>query len=255
MTTPPPPSGNWTPPAGAAPVPPAPAPVAQHVTVPPLAWLVPLAALLAVIGAFTPWFRPELHKDGRSAAVDNALYSWKDGKIGLVAPILLVILAIGVAGLLVGRTPARFTRGGAHPVASAGKAAIVAGVISVVCMIIAWFLVIGQYEITDPTTGSKTSLKSFASSVGATTSQGPQVGYWLTGAGAVLAIVAGVLMIAAARKATGTAGFQAGPPAPPGVYPPPAPSAPGAYQQQPPRPAPGGYQQPVTPAAPPSLEK
>jgi hypothetical protein len=191
----------------------APAPTAP-ITVSPVAWLIPLAALLAVIGAATPWFKPALHKAGINASVHNALYSWKDGKVGLLAPILLVILAIGVVGLLRGKSGGRFSRGSGHPAKSAGRTAVIFGVVSLGCMVIAWFLVLGQYTIQDPSTGDTEHLKTFASAVGATLSRGPQIGFWLTGVAAVLAIVAGVVLMVTSKDA-------------------PLPPAPQPYQPQP----------------------
>jgi hypothetical protein len=213
---PPPPPAYAAPIGYSAPIPAqyAPAPTAP-LTVSPVAWLIPLAALLAVIGAATPWFKPVLHKGSVSASVQNALYSWKDGKIGLLAPILLVILAIGVVGLLRGRSGGRFSRGSGHPAKSAGRTAVIFGLVSLGCMVAAWFLVLGQYTIQDPTTGDTVHLKSFASEVGATLSHGPQVGFWLTGVAAVLAVVAGVVLLVTSKDA-------------------PLPPAPQPYQPQPP---------------------
>ncbi len=190
-----------------APAPPPAAPVqTQAVKVPIVAWLVPLAALLAVIGVFTPWFRPKATVSGRSESSTNALYSFEDGKIGLLAPILLLVLAIGVVGLLVGRAPARFSKGSAHPVASAGKGAVIVGAVSLVGAVIAWFLVKSQYKFPGPN-GRDLSWDNFiraakALGVNVELSRGPQIGYFLTIAAAVLAIVAGVLMIIAARGST-----------------------------------------------------
>jgi len=240
-----------------APAPPPAVPVATHaVNAPVVAWLVPLAALLAVIGAFTPWFRPKATVSGRSESTTNALYSFEDGRIGLLAPILLVVLAIGVVGLLVGRTPARFSKGGAHPVASAGKAAVIVGAVSLACAVVGWFLVKSQYKFPGPN-GKDLGWDDFikaakALGVNVELSRGPQIGYFLTIAAAILAIVAGVLMILAARGSTTSTSPSGYPPAgaPQGHQP-----APGGYA-----PAPSGYP-PVGPSAgqqgppPPSLQK
>jgi hypothetical protein len=196
------------PPAYGAPAPPPPAMTSGvAVKAPAVGWLVPLAALLAVIGAATPWFRPAGTLTVGSQTIHHtfdALYSFKDGKIGLLAVILLVVLAIGVIGLLTGRTPARFNKG-AHPVASAGKAAVAIGAVTVVCMVIAWFLEKTQYRFKDGgRTFSWDGYIKFAKQQGAelTISRGPQLGFWLTAAAGIVAIVAGQLMILSARQSS-----------------------------------------------------
>jgi len=202
-----------------APAPPPAAPdTSQAVKAPAVAWLVPIAALFALIGMFVPWFKAKATLTGGGQTTHHTfdgLYSFKDGKLGLLAPILLVILAIGVVGLLVGKAPARFSRGGGHPVASAGKASLIVGAVSLVCVVIAWFLVKSQYKFKDG--GISYSWDNYikaAKDAGfkLELSRGPQVGYFLTIAAAVLAIVAGVLMILAARRASGAGAPSAYPP-------------------------------------------
>ncbi|MBN9621056.1 MAG: hypothetical protein J0H43_15205, partial [Actinobacteria bacterium] len=195
-----------TPPAAPTPPPVSPYAVEQlEAKTPVVAWLVPFAALLAVIGAFLPWFKPEA-KAGADSQTFDGLYSWKDGKIGLLAPILLVALAIGIIGLLNGRTPSRFAKGSSHPVVSAARATIIAGVVSAVCVVVAWFMVESQYKFVAPD-GTNYSWNGFLSAlkdhgVNATLSRGPQAGYFLTAAAAVIAIVAGVLMLVMRPKGT-----------------------------------------------------
>jgi hypothetical protein len=273
---PPPSTGAPAPPPYGAPAPPSSGPYStQAVTVPPAAWLVPLAAVLALVGAFTPWFKAKATASAAGQTIHHTfdgLYSFKDGKIGLLAPILLVVLAIGVVGLLLGRSPARFSRGSAHPVASAGKAAVVVGVLSLICTLIAWFLVKSQYKFKE--SGKEYSWDDYikvakAAGVKLELSRGPQLGYFLTIAAGVVAIIGGVLMILAARGASAApSGYQPGAapggyqPPPPGGYqpqqPPPGyqPQAPGGYQPPPPPPGyepqdPGAYPPPPPPQAPP----
>lgn len=233
---PPPPTGQpgGPPPQYGPPVPPPAAPdTSRAVSVPVVAWLVPVAALLAVVGAVTPWFKAKATASAAGQSIHHTfdgLYSFKDGKIGLLAPVLLVIIAIGVVGLLIGRSPARFGRNSANPVASAGKAAIVAGALSLVCVIIAWFLVKTQYKFKD--NGKSYSWDDYIklakdSGVKLELSRGPQIGYFLTIAAGLVAIIAGVLMVLAAR--TGAAGGE-----PTGYQQ-------GGYQQA--AYQPGGYQQ------------
>jgi hypothetical protein len=220
QTPPPPPSfGPQGPPApGLIPAPPGVTPIPK---VPPVAWLIPLAALLAVIGVFTPWFKPHADKGGQSVGFD-ALYSFKDGKIGLVAPIALVVIALGVFSLARGRVKGRLA-GSADPIRLMAKYALGVGVVSLVCLLIAWFLVTTQYKF--ELNGSEYSWSDFEAKLktaGATLSRGPQIGYWLTLVGALLAIVAGVVLLVQAKSSAPAqpVGAAAGTlPPPPSGYP------------------------------------
>ena len=178
--------------------PPPPPGVVPTEPAPPVAWLIPLAALLAVIGAFTPWFTPEASVNGRTIDAQNSLYSWKDGKVGLIAPIVLVIIGFTVFGLLRGKRGGRFAAA-ADPVKAAGRYAAIAGVVSVVCLVIAWFLVTSQYTFNGL---SWDELEKRLAAAGGTLSRGPQIGYFLTIAAAALAIIGGVLMMTMSKRST-----------------------------------------------------
>ena len=108
--------------------------------VPPAAWLVPLGAVLAVVGVFTPWFKPQASVKGKDVdVVKDSLYSFKEGRLGLIAPVLIVILAVGVVRLIQGHSVARFNRGSRSPVSSAGLGAVIVGVVALVAAAIAYF--------------------------------------------------------------------------------------------------------------------
>ena len=238
MTSYPPPPGG--PPAPGSPVPPPPASAyltTQQVKPPQYAWLVPLTGVVGLVGAFTPWFRPEgtISYQGQTAtqSATDAVHAWDDGKIGLLGPILLVVIGVGVLMLILGRQ-SRFARGSGHPFSSAGKAAIGAGVVALVGVVIAWFVVTSQYRFTD---GGKTygwsGYIKFAKQAGVDLrlSRGPQVGLWLTVAGGVIAIAGGVLLLLAGRAASAAAPAAAPTSAP---FPPAPPAQP--YGTQPPAP-------------------
>jgi hypothetical protein len=212
------PQGTWAPPPPSQS--PYQAPPQVPAKVPSVAWLIPLAALLAVIGAVTPWFAPEGSFHGELVVKGDNLYSWKDGKIGLLPPILLLILAIGVVGLLLGRSPARFSKGSHGPVTSAARSALVMGVVSLVAVIVAWFLVTSQYHFAGPE-GQSYSW-DFVTGKGVDMSRSPQIGYFLTIAAAVLALVAGGLMLATKKAPTPAAGETPTYAPPPADYGPPA---------------------------------
>lgn len=231
MTAYPPP-----PPPGAVPAPKA----------PPVAWLVPLAGVLGLLGAVLAWFSPVGTVDGQDVLTGENLHSWDDGRIGLIGPILLVVAGAMVAQLLFGRTVRRFS--GANPLASAGKWSLVAGAVAIVCAAVAWFLLPGQYKIDGPN-GQKLSWDAAiklakGNGVTLTISRGPQLGFWLTIVGALVAIAGGALLLVAGRRAA-----AATPPVPP----PPPPFA-QPYAQPYAQPA-QPYAPPAQPYAPPSLEK
>jgi hypothetical protein len=219
-------------------------PVAASAPTPAVVWLVPIAAVLAVIGVVTPWFDPSGTYKGKTVlhAADK-LYSWKDGKIGLVAPILLVALAVSVVGLVRGRTNTRFHRS-ADPVHAAAKGVLIAGAVSLVCVTIAWFLVPQQFNNVPSDAGGSWD---GAEKLGIDMTRGPQLGYWLTAAAAILTILAGIALFlvkqpsAPAGFATpgGGSAFPAPGPAPSGYAPPSGPplAGPSGY---PPPPGPNG---------------
>lgn len=225
---PPPPMGAFEQPVGRVPI---------------VAALIPVAAVLAVIGAFTPWFHSSFVLDGQPHELVRALYSWRDGKIGLVAPIGLVVASIGVLRLATGKV-ARFSRLGTNPVVAAARGSLIVGSIALVCCVIAWFLVPSNYYF-DTRLGRLSSSKLIsdaqANGHSASLDRGPQIGYYLTIAAAVIAIVAGVLMLVMRDKtaqapATFGAPAFAAPPPPPGVQTPPVSgfAAPPTYSPAPP---------------------
>ncbi len=230
--TPPPPPPNFGPPQGGAPWPTAPGRPGQTPVPPPppgtvaaakaptVTWLLPAAALLALIGALTPWFTPHGQAGGVSKDFDS-LYSFNDGKIGLVVPIANVVVAIMAIGLLQGRTRGRLSSA-PDPVRSVARYAIIAGAVSALCLVIAWFFVTSQYKF--ELNGTELSWDDFAArlkAAGGSLTKGPQIGYWLSAAAAVVAIVGGLLIMVQTKP---TQPARSGPPpAPPALQKPPPP--------------------------------
>lgn len=187
---------------------------AEHVDVKAgqIGWLVPLGALLAVVGLFTPWFKPSIKatrpgNGGRVSLPFENLYSIKDGRIGILAPVVLVVVAVGVVSLLQGRVPRRFAGKSRHPVSSAGLSAIGAGVLSLLFLVVAWFLLPGQLTVSKSDAGEKLSgynkIKDRLEGLGykdLVLSHGAKIGFWLTAIGALLVIVAGVLLFLDGKK-------------------------------------------------------
>jgi Co/Zn/Cd efflux system component len=158
-----------------------------------VAWLVVLAGALALVGAFTPWFRPKASAHGRSISARDSVYTWDDGKIGILASVLLVLAGFGVLALLLGKASRRFTANGRHPVENAGRTSMIAGAVGLVVSGGAWILVPHQYKQWD-------EIQSEVRSIGGTLSRGPQIGFFLTVAAAILALVGGAVLIAAHRR-------------------------------------------------------
>ena len=93
---------------------------------------------------------------------------------------------------------------------------------AVVCTVVAWFMLPSQYKIDGPD-GRKLSWDDAVKlakqeGINLDISRGPQIGFWLTIAGAVLAIAGGVLLMAAGKKAA--VALPPVPPPPPPVAPP-----------------------------------
>jgi hypothetical protein len=196
------------PPAGSVPPPPPPpwlprAPVA----VPSLAWLIPAAAVLAVIGAVTPWFRPQGTFGGQTQQFAN-FYSWRDGRIGLLAPLALVALSISVVNLMRGGTRSRFASA-PNPVRTLGTYAAIAGAASAGSLVLGWVLLPSQYHVR--VNGLALSWNGLRL-LGVEVSRSPQLGFYLTAAAAALAVVGGLLL----RSTTpDTAVARTAPPWPP----------------------------------------
>jgi hypothetical protein len=168
----------------------------RPVTVPTLGALIPLAALLALVGAVTPWFAPVgTVNDVRVLQAEHALYSWKDGRLGLIAPIALTILGIGVIALMRGRTSGRFRRSDS-PLSSAGNRALWVSLISAGGLGASWEFVTHQYRPPVDNGGSWDG----AQQMGIAMSRNPQVGFYLTAAAVVLALVGGIALKSAGRR-------------------------------------------------------
>jgi hypothetical protein len=202
------PPAAFGPPGPPGPVPPPPPRWSGTPVRPPaVVWLVPVAALLAVLGAARPWFRPQASFAGRSQQFAE-FYSWRDGRIGLAAPILLVALTVATLNLV--RGAGRFGSA-ADPVRTAGKFAVAAGVACALSVAAAWIFVPWQYHLR--IAGVSYSWHALGK-LGVSVARAPQAGFYLTCASAALAVVTGVVLLLTAGPA----------PRPGGAVPPPPPA-------------------------------
>jgi len=217
--------------------PPPPPPAAPAVATPFFAGVLPVAAGIGVLGAILPWFKPVGTANGQKIGEGDAFHSWEDGRIGLIGPILMIVVAVSVSGLLRGRTPSRFA-GSGNPLSSLAKWAVGTGLATAVCLGVAWAFVTDQYKFTDAN-GVKHSWDEVTRQ-GISLSKGPQIGFFLVGFAALLFIAIGVLLFGNSRStsapaaAFGTPGYA--PPPPPAQYGVPQQGypAPQAYPYQPP---------------------
>lgn len=169
----------------------------RPVQAPAIGWLVPVAAAMALVGAVTPWFVPTAERNGVNVLKANdALYSFMDLKVGLAPPVLLVILSGTVISLLRGKVAPRFARSH-NPVESVGNMTIGFGVVMIVCLVIAWFLVPVQYHFT---TGARTYSWHYMQDHGVAMGRGPQLGFYVTLVATALAVVSGVAMVVMAKR-------------------------------------------------------
>lgn len=167
---------------------------ARTVFVPAIAWLVPGAAALAVLGALLPWFRPRGTVAGHARTFD-ALYSVKD-KAGLVVPVLLVLVAISVVELLLGKPRGRLAAN-AEPARLAAIYVLVGGLVCIAVMVVAWAMVPSLYDFV--VAGRTLSWQQYRRA-GVRLERGPDVGFWLTAAAAVLTVATGAAMLLLIRR-------------------------------------------------------
>ena len=164
-----------------------------------LSWLPASAALVALVGVALPWFAPS--GQGRHGRLDiPEAYCWQAGRVGYLAPLLLVIVAVSIVGPRhgwFGRTgPERtFTRD--------GWLLVVAGLTAGGVVGLTWVLLPKSY-----TFGIGLSWDSLVAS-GYRLSRHPQPGYFLTAAAALDAVVCGGIYLAAARREPRAADLEA----------------------------------------------
>jgi NADH:ubiquinone oxidoreductase subunit 6 (subunit J) len=169
--------------------------IVTPVNVPPVAWLVPAAALLGLVGAFAPWFRARGVYEGHVVLEGSSLNAFTDATIGVLAPIVLIVGAVIVVLLFRGTAP-RWFLGRRDPVRSVAEFVIGAGAVAVLCLVIAWFLVPAQYHFS--VSGARYDWAE-VERIGIDLSRGPQFGFVLTGAAVALAMVSGALMMVMAH--------------------------------------------------------
>jgi hypothetical protein len=154
-----------------------------------LAWLPATFAVVALVGAALPWFAPT--GTGRSGRLSiPEAHCWQAGRIGFLAPLILVVTALSIVGPRLGwfakDQPAR--RPGRDGLLLAG-----AGVAAGVVLLLTWVLLPRSYSFSGLTWDN-------LAAAGFDMRRGPQPGYFLTIAAAADAVVCGVVYLLAARR-------------------------------------------------------
>ena len=154
-----------------------------------LAWLPATFAVVALVGAALPWFAPT--GTGRGARLDiPEAYCWQAGRIGFLAPLVLVVVALLVVGPRLGwfakNQPARRLRRDGLLLAGAGLAA---GIV----LALTWVLLPKSYTFSGLTWDALVG-------IGLDLRRGPQPGYFLTVAAAADAVVCGIVYLFAGRR-------------------------------------------------------
>jgi hypothetical protein len=172
------------------------APSGQSAKPPAIAWLVPLAAVVAIVGVVLPWFKPIGYAGGKHQEIGVVAHAWQGGAVGVLGPILLVIAGVIVLRRILRSAPAK---PGKNPVRRAGMIAALFAVLTYVAQLAARGLVLhGTVDIN----GQSIKLDDLAGQLGySAISRGTQIGFWITAVAALLALVGGIAMFAAGKKA------------------------------------------------------
>jgi hypothetical protein len=195
--------------------PPPPPADARPISTPRVAWLVPIAGVLAIVGAILPWFEPIGYAHGRHGSLGITSHAWQGGAIGVLAPVVLIVIGVLVLRLLVSSRPAK---PGKNPVRRYGVLAIVFALLALLFQLFARGLILHA----DVSVNGKTyHLDDLAGRAGLSAiSRGTQIGFWITAAAAVIALVGGIAMLVVGRKKD--AAPVAAPAVPPAAEVPPA---------------------------------
>lgn len=154
-----------------------------------LGWLPAGPAVVAVIGAVLPWFAPTGSGQGGGLSI-AAAYCWQAGRIGFLAPVIIVLTAVTVVGARQGW----FGKDRPHTL---GRDAIVlsaSGLGAGAIVALTWFLLPNSYSFPAGLTWDSLT------GLGYRITRNPQPGYFLTIAAAAAAIGCGIGYLMVARR-------------------------------------------------------
>jgi hypothetical protein len=156
-------------------------PTARAVT-----WLCAAPAAVALVGAVLPWFAPT----GRRVSLPTA-YCLQAGRIGFLAPLAIIGVAVAVLGRRLGWTrtdrPLRSRETDGLLIAGSGA---VAGIV----LVVTWYLLPSSYTFTAGLSWDQLN------SGGHALTRGPQPGYFISIGAAVLAVACGALLVWTGRR-------------------------------------------------------
>jgi hypothetical protein len=154
-----------------------------------LEWLPLTPAVPAVVGAALPWFSPTGAGEGGALAISPA-YCWQAGRVGFLAPLVLVIAALAIVGPRHGW----FARNEQRTYRHDGVVLATTGVGAGVILALTWWLLPRSYTFSAGLTWD--SLVSLGYHI----SRNPQPGYFVTILAALDAVVCGIVYLLVARR-------------------------------------------------------
>lgn len=160
-----------------------------------LTWLPASPALVAAVGAAFPWFAPGGAGTGGRAQLPVA-YCWAAGRIGFLAPLVLVLTGVAIVGRRQGwfgsnQQPPSYRRD--------GLALIAAGLFAGAILLATWLLLPRSYNISGLTWQNLVDR-------GVHLTRNPQPAYFLTIAAAADALGCGVVYCFYGRRESAGAG-------------------------------------------------
>lgn len=158
---------------------------------PRIVWLAVPPAIVALMGGVLPWFAPTGRKGGSTAVDIPAAHSWQAGRIGFLAPLAVIGVAICVLGP---RLAPSDDTAPPRPLGRDGMAFVIAGIAALAVLGIAWYFLPASYQFSDGRTWATLQHD------GVTMRRGPQPGYFLTIAAALVAMGCGTALVVAGRR-------------------------------------------------------
>jgi hypothetical protein len=162
---------------------------------PAIGWLVPLAAVVGIVGVILPWFKPIGYGHKQHISLHITLQSWNGAFPGVLAAVALVLAAILVVLRLVrGRS-----KPGKNPIRTAGIWTVVLAIIGAIMVFLSRASALNAKVTVNGNTIKVDQLARLLRAHSYT--RGTQIGFWLTGAACALALLVGIALIVLGKKA------------------------------------------------------